>query len=105
MADNKTLPVIMRVRFFMKIFKYEVPIKNNFVLELPIHCKILSFQAQNENLFIWVLVDTDKALCPRYFCLLGTGHDIDYHPDLMKYIGTVQISNGTLVWHLFENFI
>lgn len=96
---------MMKVSLFMKIFKYEIPIKDEFVLGLPIHCKILSFQVQNEKPFICVLVDPAKSLRPRYFCLRGTGHDIDYHPDLMKYIGTVQMADGALIWHLFEDLI
>lgn len=87
----------------MKIFKYAIPMEEKFTLELPIHSKILSFQIQNEQPFIWVLVDPDKNLRPRYFTLVGTGYEFDHHPDTMKYIGTIQMANGALIWHLFED--
>ena len=87
----------------MKIFKYEIPIKDKFDLELPKHSKILSFQVQNEKPYIWVLLDETKVLKHRYFTIVGTGHEFEYHPDIMIYIGTIQM--GSLVWHLFEDLL
>jgi len=87
----------------MKIFKYEIPIKDTFNLELPAHSKILSLQLQNEKPYIWVLHDENKVLKHRYFTIVGTGHEIEYHPDVMIYIGTIQM--GSLVWHLFEDIL
>lgn len=89
----------------MKIFKYEIPIKDKFDLELPVHSKILSFQVQNEKPYIWVLLDENKVLRRRYFTIVGTGHEFYYHTDIMKYIGTVQMAEESLVWHLFEDFL
>lgn len=89
----------------MKIFKYEISIKEKFDLELPSHSKILSFQLQNGKPYIWVLLDENKVLKHRYFTIVGTGHEFDYHPDIMKYIGTIQMNQGALVWHLFEDII
>lgn len=90
----------------MKIFKYEIPIKDKFDLELPVYSKILSFQVQNGKPYIWVLLD-DKQVLPllrhRYFTLVGSGHEFDHHPDVMKYIGTIQLDS--FVWHLFEDLI
>lgn len=93
----------------MKIFKYEVPIKDNFfidcfTLDLPANSKILTFQAQNNKPFIWVLVDQDNPPVTRYFTINGTGYEIEYPVlDALIYIGTIQMSNGALVWHLFED--
>lgn len=87
----------------MKIFKYQIPIQETFNLELPIHSNILSFQVQNNEAFIWVMISEDKRLMCRYFTLLGTGQEIEYHPNIMKYIGTIQLKS--FVWHLFEDLI
>jgi hypothetical protein len=85
----------------MKIFKYEVPLFENFELEMPIDSKILSFQSQNGNLVLWAAVYQNSSLETRVFKLLGTGSDIDMDY-VISFIGTVQQLNGNLVWHLFE---
>lgn len=87
----------------MKIFKYEIPIKDKFNLELPAYSKILSFQVKNNIPSIWVLVDEQKGLKYKYFTLVGTGHDFEHHPDVMTFIGTIQL--GPFVWHLFEDIL
>lgn len=87
----------------MKIFKYEVPLLDKFELEMPVDSEILSFQSQNGNIMLWVLVDPGCLSETRRFKLLSTGSDIDMDVDeTNKFIGTVQQLNGNLVWHLFE---
>lgn len=82
------------------IWKYQVPLKDNFVLELPMNAKILSFQTQDDVPYIWVLLDPDNDPEKRVFRLAGTGHLINHMP--MMFIGTVQMRSGSLVYHLFE---
>lgn len=87
----------------MKVFKYEVPIKDSFSIELPADSKILTFQPQDDSQYIWVLVDPEKPVITRYFIIKGTGHEIEYLSDVLVYIGTIQMAFGTLVFHLFED--
>lgn len=82
------------------IWKYHVPIEDNFTIEMPFNSKILSFQLQKTTLTIWCLVDTDRPLNKRQFRLCGTGHELENR--WWKFIGTVQILNGDIVYHLFE---
>lgn len=85
----------------MKIYKYLVPITDEFTIEMPLGAKILSFQMQNEIPTIWAAVWENSSIEERSFCLRGTGHDIDM--DLVKtYIGTIQMFKHNFVWHLFE---
>jgi hypothetical protein len=86
------------------VFKYEVPIEDRFKLMLPKHAKILSFQAQHERPQIWALVDPEEEAMEREFRLAGTGHPIDERDVNLYYIGTCQMRDGGLVWHLFEIF-
>ena len=135
-----------------KIFKYAIPIADEFELELPKGAEILTFQIQYEQPVIWAIVDPDSEKEKRYFDLYGTGHPMKEYPNgileidgyslsdkelkevkeeweripkesqkegeieilnkkayykkwtgkLPKYIGTAQMANGQLVWHLFE---
>ena len=82
------------------IWKYEVPIEDHFTLELPVNSKILSFQLQRGTPTIWVMVDTKKPIILRKFRLCGTGHELENK--YWKFIGTIQMHNGDLVFHLFE---
>ncbi|GAF77207.1 unnamed protein product [marine sediment metagenome] len=83
------------------IYKYPIPIKHFFNLELPRDAKILSFQTQLGIPVIWALINPENELIKRDFCIRGTGEP-DYSEDrhIRTYLGTIQ--TGALVWHLFE---
>ncbi len=82
----------------MKIYKYEIPIKDRFNLILPEQSKILSLQLQNGTPMLWATI-TDHYTISYDFAVYGTGHKMDeklYH----KYIGTIQQQD--FVWHFFQ---
>lgn len=87
----------------MKIFKYSIPLKDEFTLMLPKDAEILSFQSQLNDLFIWVCVNENAELVKRWFILRGTGHELDIPRIQLNYIDTAQMNGGNLVWHLFED--
>lgn len=85
----------------MKVYKYPVPLKDHFEIEMPLGAEILSFQSQNDEMMIWAAVWPNKPIEKRKFSIIGTGQDIDM--DCVKdFIGTAQVVRGILVWHLFE---
>lgn len=87
----------------MKKQVWKFLIKGSHSIKLPIGSEILTVQNQNEDAFIWVLVDPNKETEERFFEVYGTGHSINYDMGVeRKYIGTFQIGNGALVFHLFE---
>lgn len=65
--------------------------------------KILSVEHRDGTLDavdMWALVDCDAEAELRTFCVFGTGHPV---PDSeLDYIGTAQVHNGQLVFHVFE---
>lgn len=69
-------------------------------LDIPKGAKVLSVEVQHGKPRIWILVDTDAEMESRTFCSYGTGHDIPDDPG--AYIGTLQLKEGTLVFHVFE---
>lgn len=88
-----------------RIFKYPVPeAVDQFELELPLDTQILTFQSQKDQFYIWAIVeDEEERLQERYFRILGTGRPlITGEYKIQKYIGTAQIAEGRLVFHLFE---
>lgn len=86
----------------MKIFKYPIPIRDTFSINIPEGGEILSFQVQTGTPCIWVAIPNENAQYEyRRFMVVGTGHAFDARGT--KYIGTIQMNEGTLVWHLFED--
>ncbi len=85
----------------MIIYKYPIPLVDDFKIAMPLGAKILSFQEQQGQMMIWAAVCPNSSLEDRIFKLVGTGEEIDMGP-VKKHIGTVQQLKGSLVWHLFE---
>lgn len=86
------------------IYKYEIPIEDEFDLLLPKGAKILSVGVQYEKPMIWALVPRETSLTDmehRSFKLRGTGHDADGCLE-SKFVDTFQLMGGGLVFHLFE---
>lgn len=76
------------------IWKYQIPIKDYFELELPQGAEILTVQMQYGEPQLWALVDPNAQLEFRLFRLSGTGHPIiNCH---LGYIGTIQQAEGSL---------
>lgn len=69
---------------------------------LPQIIKILSLQEQNGRLCMWAIVDPTAPQSERHFEILGTGFPVAFGQ--RKYLGTVQMQQGTLVLHIFECF-
>lgn len=87
----------------LTIYKYSIPDEDHFTLELPKDAKILTVQAQRGAPQLWATVDSETKKETRYFRLAGTGHSLgEDYLRIINYIGTFQIENGALVFHLFE---
>lgn len=91
----------------MKIYKYPISLPFSEIL-LPEGAEVLTVQVQpDQGIQLWAIVDeklgqTDKEI--RRFSVIATGHSMDqtyayYHP---KYISTIQLNGGALVFHVFE---
>ena len=86
-----------------RVYKYPIPIEDEFIIVLPKNGNILHFDVQYGVPQLWVLVNPDSPTENVRFRLLGTGHDIDINsPDELQFIGTIQLHNGSLVYHLFR---
>jgi len=84
-----------------KIYKYEIPISDQFNLEMPIGSKLLHFGTQFGKPTLWAEVNTDdQGTMIRAFAIYGTGHV--HRQGEQEYVGTVLMENDALVWHLYE---
>lgn len=84
------------------IYKYPFRPNDEVYIEMPIDARILSVQVQNGVPCIWALVDTDLSVRSRLFMIYGTGHEIHNNIDKAEFIGTIQMHNGALVFHVFD---
>ena len=83
------------------IYKYPLKTIDLQSIILPIGAEILKIQVQHGEPQLWALVDSENLSETRFFETFGTGHPIDDSVE-RKYVGTYQISNGNLVFHVFE---
>jgi len=88
----------------MKIFKYPIGIHDKLTIRMPEGAKVLCVQTQkseaDEVPCIWALVDDKAPTEERTFLTFGTGHPIEKMPG--DWIGTYQLEDGALVFHVFE---
>jgi hypothetical protein len=83
------------------VWKYPIPIADEFVLRMPRDAELLFVATQDEQGCLWARVITDDRvrLEDRRFHLRGTGHLIDLDS---KYVGSFILRGGAIVFHLFE---
>ena len=83
------------------IYKYELEVTDRQAVLLPPNASILSAQVQGGRVCLWVGLETDDLHLaePRDIRIHGTGHPI---AESLRFIDTVQLSGGSLVFHVFE---
>ena len=85
------------------IYKYKLT--PDCEIELPHSAKLLTVQSQENNPFVWVLLDTEDKILDKYkFWTIGTGHDAE-RIGKKEYLGTFQLSNPVLVFHVFYEIL
>ena len=84
-----------------QVWKYTLDSMTTNVISMPLGARIISVDSQREEICIWVLVDTDeKKTMIHRFVVCPTGGDI---PETVEYfLGTAQLQNGALVFHVFQ---
>jgi hypothetical protein len=83
------------------IYKYAIKVDDTQTIRMPKGAQILSVQCQEEQPCIWAVIDTECSNGYRQFGLVGTGHPCE-RLEGGKYVGTFQLRQGALVFHLFD---
>ena len=65
---------------------------------LPEGAEMLYAREQNEQICVWYRCDPAAPKVARFMAIVGTGHTA---PD-GKYIGSVSLHGGQLIFHVFE---
>ena len=85
----------------MQIWKWGLSPIDLQSLAMPDGAKPLALQMQNGEPQLWAVVDETAPLVHRHFATYGTGQPMpEGNPG--QYIGTYQLRDGALVFHVFE---
>lgn len=85
------------------IWKFPVPVEGEFSIEMPSFAHVLCVQTQKGEPHLWAHVDPSRATEQRRFRIFGTGQPITEEAGYgLSYIGTFQMENSDLVFHLYE---
>jgi len=81
------------------IWKFPIPIQDQFTIEMPRDAEILHVDTQNNSGCLWVRVVPERTTEVRRFILRRTGHSM--YEDC-SHIGSFILNDGALAFHLFE---
>jgi hypothetical protein len=85
-----------------KIFKYVIPITDESKLQLPAGAQIFSVIEQRNEIVLYAIINTfvevTKTVSIR---VVGTGHVINFDLNEYKFLGTISLCGGTLMFHVF----
>lgn len=83
------------------IWKHYLSAKTVQTIQMPAGAQILTAQVQRDEICLWAMVDeVYQEYEARKIEVLGTG--ISAEEIKRTHIGTVQMNNGDLVFHVFE---
>lgn len=90
----------------MVIWKYELQIKDAYIQEVPEGAKPLSMVVQRGKPVIYFLVPCQaaKARDRWYISVISTGNDITSLTGDETFLGTLQLYDGDLMFHVFVSF-
>jgi len=87
-----------------KVWKYKVTLELEQDIELPVGCKILALNKQGnrneDEIYLWCLIDPDSPMETRHFLLTPTFEELP--ENILDYVGTLWLMNGSYVLHLFR---
>ena len=72
------------------IYKYQMPVLEQFKMELPANAEIIRVDDQDGMFWMWAVVNTNAPIEPRYFRAFKTGAEIPDHLEL-RYIGFCKV--------------
>lgn len=88
----------------MKIYRYRLSITDEPRVLMPHKAQVLSVgppRDEGDDLDLWAIVDPhDTDLVLREFRAVGTGNPMP--EDCGRFVGTVPVYGGTLIFHVFE---
>lgn len=93
----------------MKIYKYTIRQQSGIqAVEVSGIERVLSAMEQDGKMVLYVIVDEKKETLNKFIsvAVIPTGGDVaEVLKDGFKFINTINIGNGLLMWHIFYKII
>ena len=83
-----------------KIWKFQLAFTTPQQIKMPAGAEILHVGVQHGNICLWAAVDATAPVTGRRFALVGTDHETP--EGAANYLGTVQLTGGALILHVYE---
>ena len=83
------------------IWKCILKIDDEQIVELPEGAEALTVQIQDGQPCLWYLVNPVQPLRKYLVRMAGTGHPIERNYSKNEYVGTFQMKDGQLIFHVF----
>lgn len=85
------------------IWKFTLALGGHQSIRMPKGAQIIALQMQGGMPQIWAVVNPrEDEVVHREFVTYGTGHAFNVAGEPKTYIGTYQLDDGALVFHVFE---
>jgi len=84
------------------IHKFAIEVDDKQKVKMPQGARILSAKLQNGRVVLWAMVEPEKETVERIIHIFGTGHPVTTPYHKLRFIDTVLMMGGSLVWHIFE---
>jgi hypothetical protein len=86
--------------------KYPLLTEPEQVLELPATTRIISVAEQRNEIVLYAIVDLSEAEQSKHkVWVIGTGHPLPEQAALGRFLGTVNLYSGSLMFHVFTKEI
>lgn len=74
------------------------------IIHMPSNYIFLRFEVQKTIPCIWAMVDVKSEMIYRKFRTYPTGVEVGYdnYVGILPYVGSYQMADGNLVFHVFE---
>lgn len=83
--------------------KYPVEVRDIIEVQMPAGALPLHFDFQRGVLCVWAVIDPDALeVETKRFRMAGTGHDLDVGETPIRFMNTLLLHGGELVFHFFE---
>ena len=87
----------------MRIWKYVLEVADEQFILMPHGARIISVQVQGSLVCLWAVINPlQDAKSPRRILTIGTGNPGPTDLHHLAFIGTYQLYEGALVFHVFE---
>jgi len=85
-----------------KIYKYTLKPTDFQILELPKKSNIISVIEQNNQIVLYAIINDNMSETELYDIMIkGTGHDLPENFDLYTFLNSVNLIDGSLIFHVF----